>query len=217
MAWRLRAEINALRNRLGLAPPRIMTLSRDVKEQLASLADDPPEMLLVALGGDQLVGLAPAIADYATAHSGAAARHRPVGRRPGGGADPRPGGRLGTPRRCPVISTISLRVSKRNFNYRPPRIASLAYDSMAPGGVYRAQRPVRETPTRSIRDVLLQPNGFIGIDGGFRFLPNGLSERNLAVLAVNARAAQRSSTRRRRISKSLASNSVGIAVRRRIW
>jgi hypothetical protein len=34
--------------------------------------------------------------------------------------------------------------------------------------------------------VLLQPNGFIGIDGGFRFLPSGLSERNLAIMAIGS-------------------------------
>ena len=36
------------------------------------------------------------------------------------------------------------------------------------------------------KDVLTQPNGFLGIDGTFRFMPTGLSERNLAVLAVTA-------------------------------
>ena len=51
------AEIAALRTQLGLPAPRVLTLSRDVKGQLASLADDPPQVLLVALGGDQLVQL----------------------------------------------------------------------------------------------------------------------------------------------------------------
>ena len=47
-------------------------------------------------------------------------------------------------------------------------------------------RNAGSNPNPFNRDVLLQPNGYIGIDGGFRFLPTGLSERNLAVLAVNA-------------------------------
>ena len=41
-------------------------------------------------------------------------------------------------------------------------------------------------PNPFTREVLLQPNGFIGIDGGFRFLASGLSERNLAVMAIGA-------------------------------
>jgi ABC-type branched-subunit amino acid transport system substrate-binding protein len=177
------AEINALRSQLGLAPPRILTISRDVKGLLASLADDPPQMLLVALGGDQLVNLAPAIGDYAAAHpvqllgTGLWADDPAVAKAPAlaGGwyAAPAPGN----------FDDFASRF-QRDFNYRPPRIASLAYDSVALAA--SIARSAASSPNPFNRDVLLQPNGFIGIDGGFRFLPNGLSERNLAVLAVDA-------------------------------
>jgi branched-chain amino acid transport system substrate-binding protein len=177
------AEINALRARLGLSAPRILTVSRDVKGQLASLADDPPQMLLVALGGDQLVSLAPAIGEYASAHpvqllgTGLWADDATVAQAPAlaGGwyAAPVPGN----------FDDFASRF-QRNFNYRPPRIASLAYDSVALAA--SIARSAGGNPNPFNRDVLLQPNGFIGIDGGFRFLPSGLSERNLAVLAVNA-------------------------------
>jgi ABC-type branched-subunit amino acid transport system substrate-binding protein len=177
------SEISLLHSQLGLAPPRVLTITRDVKGQLASLASDPPEMLLVALGGDQLVNLAPAIADYASAHpvqllgTGLWADDPTVAQTPA-----LAGGWYASP----VPGNFDDFVSRfqRNFNYRPPRIASLAYDSVALAAAI--SRSAGGNPNPFNRDVLLQPNGFIGIDGAFRFLPTGLSERNLAVLAVNA-------------------------------
>ena len=176
------AEIQAIRNQLGLAPPRILTLTRDVKGQLATLADDPPQMLLVALGGDQLVGIAPAIGEFAQAHpvqllgTGLWADDPAVAQTPAlaGGwyAAPVPG----------QFGDFASRF-QRTFNYRPPRIATLAYDSVALAASVSRGAAANQNPFN--RDILLQPNGFIGIDGGFRFLPTGLSERNLAVLAVD--------------------------------
>lgn len=177
------SEIARLRSQLGLAPPRILTFTRDVKGLLATLADDPPEMLLVALGGDQLIGAANALGDYAAAHpvqllgTGLWADDPAVARTPAlaGGwyAAPVPGN----------FDDFAGRF-QRNFGYRPPRISTLAYDSVALAA--SISRSAGGNPNPFNRDVLLQPNGFIGIDGGFRFLPTGLSERNLAVLAVNA-------------------------------
>jgi branched-chain amino acid transport system substrate-binding protein len=176
------SEIQAIRNQLGLAPPRILTITRDVKGQLATLADDPPQMLLVALGGDQLVNIAPAIGEYAQAHpvqllgTGLWADDPTVAQTPAlaGGwyAAPVPG----------QFDNFASRF-QRTFNYRPPRIATLAYDSVALAASVSRGAAANQNPFN--RDILLQPNGFIGIDGGFRFLPTGLSERNLAVLAVD--------------------------------
>ena len=177
------AEIQALQNRLGLAPPRILKISRDVKGELATLADDPPQMLLVALGGDQLVNIAPAIGEFAQAHplqllgTGLWADDPNLSQQPAlaGGwyAAPEPGN----------FNQFAQRF-QTTYNYKPPRIATLAYDSVALAASVSRGAAANLTPFS--RDVLLQPNGFIGIDGGFRFLPNGLSERNLSVLAVGA-------------------------------
>jgi len=176
------SELQVLRNQLGLPAPRILTLTRDVKGQLATLADDPPQVLLVALGGDQLVGVAPAISEYAQAHpvqllgTGLWADDTAVAQTPAlaGGwyAAPVPGN----------FNDFAARF-QRTFNYRPPRIATLAYDSVALAASVSRGAAANQNPFN--RDILLQPNGFIGIDGGFRFLPTGLSERNLAVLAVD--------------------------------
>ncbi len=73
----------------------------------------------------------------------------------------------------------------QTYSKFPPRIASIAYDSVAAiaelvdkkGG----QLPVAADFTSYVNK---QKNGFSGIDGGFRFLPNGLVQRNFAVLQV---------------------------------
>jgi ABC-type branched-subunit amino acid transport system substrate-binding protein len=66
----------------------------------------------------------------------------------------------------------------------PPRIASLAYDAVALSaslGLPRAdQLHGQPLPER----LLLNPNGFQGIDGIFRFTPAGLAERGLAVKEI---------------------------------
>jgi len=175
------SELNILRGRLGLPAPRIVTIGRDVKGQLAALADDPPEMLLVAVGGQQLVQLAPAIGEYAAAH--------PVQLLGTGlwADDPAlwdvpalAGGWFAAP--LPDNFNNFAGKFQATYNYKPPRIATLAYDSVALAASVSHGNGGANVPFN--RDVLLQPNGFAGIDGGFRFLPNGLSERNLAVLSI---------------------------------
>ncbi len=174
------AEIGAAGARLGLQSPRILTINRDPKSQIASLANDPPDMLLVALGGEQLQGLAPAIGEFAMAHpvqllGTGLWDDANLGQTPAlaGGwyAAPPPGN----------FAEFAQRFQKI-YNYRPPRIATLAYDSVALAA--SVEKDAGGNPKPLSRDTLLQPNGFSGIDGGFRFLPNGLSERNLAVLAI---------------------------------
>lgn len=63
------------------------------------------------------------------------------------------------------------------YDEKPPRIASQAYDAVALAAV------LAETGGFSYAD-LTTPSGFNGIDGLFRLLPNGLSERGLQVLGV---------------------------------
>lgn len=65
------------------------------------------------------------------------------------------------------------------YGTTPPRIASLAYDATALAAVLARNG----TPDFS-DDALMQSNGFAGIDGVFRFLPDGTAERGLALLEV---------------------------------
>lgn len=77
---------------------------------------------------------------------------------------------------------------QQNFNKTPPRISSLAYDLIA--SVIELSNQVGRSRAPTVSDFVNykspQINGFDGIDGSFRFLPNGLVQRNLAVLQVGA-------------------------------
>lgn len=67
----------------------------------------------------------------------------------------------------------------------PPTIASLGYDAAALAAVL-ARQPLPPGGDGKIytNQSLSNPNGFAGIDGVFRFLTNGLSERGLAVMEI---------------------------------
>lgn len=72
------------------------------------------------------------------------------------------------------------------YQYRPVRIATLAYDAVA----LAAALARNEGAPDFGRSALTSPSGFAGTDGIFRFLPNGIAERGLAVLEVTARGAR---------------------------
>lgn len=68
------------------------------------------------------------------------------------------------------------------YGGKPPRIASLAYDATALATIL-AQIGLKNSgrPAYSFSDFT-NPNGFSGVDGIFRFRPDGISERGLAIL-----------------------------------
>jgi ABC-type branched-subunit amino acid transport system substrate-binding protein len=69
---------------------------------------------------------------------------------------------------------------RTRFGGEPVRTATLAYDAVAlVAALARTQGAQRFSP-----DVLTNPSGFSGIDGLFRFRPDGTNERGLAVMRV---------------------------------
>jgi ABC-type branched-subunit amino acid transport system substrate-binding protein len=69
---------------------------------------------------------------------------------------------------------------RAKFGNEPVRTATLAYDAVAlAAALARTQGGQRFTS-----DVLLNPSGFAGIDGLFRFRADGTNERGLAVMRV---------------------------------
>ena len=66
------------------------------------------------------------------------------------------------------------------YGHDPPRLASLGYDAAALAGVL--SRGTGEEPFS--QQAILNPSGFTGVDGLFRFAPSGLVQRGLAVLEV---------------------------------
>jgi ABC-type branched-subunit amino acid transport system substrate-binding protein len=66
------------------------------------------------------------------------------------------------------------------YGHNPPRLASLGYDAAALAAVLargQAGEPFSQ-------QAILNPSGFTGVDGLFRFTPNGVVQRGLAVLEV---------------------------------
>jgi branched-chain amino acid transport system substrate-binding protein len=66
------------------------------------------------------------------------------------------------------------------YGHNPPRLASLGYDAAALAAVL-ARGPGIEPFSQQ---AILNPSGFTGVDGLFRFTPDGLVQRGLAVLEV---------------------------------
>ncbi len=64
---------------------------------------------------------------------------------------------------------------------RPPqRLATLAYDAVALAAALMRSKPGGDFSAEAITN----PNGWSGVDGVFRFLPDGRSERALAVIEI---------------------------------
>jgi ABC-type branched-subunit amino acid transport system substrate-binding protein len=75
---------------------------------------------------------------------------------------------------------------RARYNQDPVRTATLAYDAVA----LVAALVKTQGPQRFSQQVLTSPSGFTGIDGLFRFRPDGTNERGLAVLRVTTSGAQ---------------------------
>jgi ABC-type branched-subunit amino acid transport system substrate-binding protein len=69
---------------------------------------------------------------------------------------------------------------KAAFGATPPRTATLAYDATS----LAAGLAARFGSDRFSAQNLTNPNGFIGLDGAFRFLANGTSQRGLAIYQI---------------------------------
>src|SRR3989440_2341614 len=66
------------------------------------------------------------------------------------------------------------------YGHAPRRLASLAFDAAALAAVLAKAGG----PAPFSHDAILNPSGFTGVDGLFRFTPQGLVQRGLAVLEV---------------------------------
>ena len=72
---------------------------------------------------------------------------------------------------------------RARFGKAPLRLSSLGYDSvLLVARVARDWQPGARFPVAQLTD----PQGFIGVDGAFRFNPNGLTDRMLEVQEVQA-------------------------------
>ena len=70
----------------------------------------------------------------------------------------------------------------RYYGTTPPRLASLAYDATALAATLSRMSLQKNGQVDFSRTALMNPNGFSGVDGIFRFRKDGIAERGLAVL-----------------------------------
>lgn len=69
---------------------------------------------------------------------------------------------------------------RTTYGHAPPRLASLSFDAAALAAVLAKNGGADPFTT----DAILNPRGFAGVDGLFRFTPDGLVQRGLAVIEV---------------------------------
>lgn len=69
------------------------------------------------------------------------------------------------------------------YGYPAPRLASLAYDATALAAILARRGLQRNGRPAFDKASITNPNGFAGIDGIFRFRPDGTAERGLAILS----------------------------------
>jgi branched-chain amino acid transport system substrate-binding protein len=74
---------------------------------------------------------------------------------------------------------------RATYAREPPRLASLGYDAAALAAALASDK----FGAPFSRGAIENPNGFSGVDGLFRFTPNGLVQRALAVLEVEPQGA----------------------------
>ena len=68
------------------------------------------------------------------------------------------------------------KIYSNTYGTQPPRLASMGYDATA------LAISLSKSGNGYSRSALVQPNGFYGLDGIFRFHKNGLVERGLAIM-----------------------------------
>ena len=83
-------------------------------------------------------------------------------------------------------SAISPAAIARRYGQDPVRTASLAYDAVA----LVAALVKTQGAQRFSEEVLTNASGFTGIDGLFRFRPDGTNQRGLAVMRVTPSGGQ---------------------------
>ncbi|MFQ5763907.1 MAG: penicillin-binding protein activator, partial [Rhodospirillales bacterium] len=153
--------------------------------RLQTIGDVPFEALVVADGGKRLQSIAALLPYYDIDP----AKVRMLGNgqwdEPGIGAEPGLiGGWFAAP--SPTARADFENAYKGTYGVTPPRLATLAYDATALAAVLARGE---KGPDFSAQAITV-PSGFWGRDGIFRFLPEGVAERGLAVMRVKRHGAE---------------------------
>lgn len=181
---RRRAALVSHRKELEARDDELAKRALQRLERLQTLGELPFDALLIAEGGKKLQAIAAVLPFYDI--DPAKIRILGTGQwdEPGIGAEPAlVGSWFAAP---PPTARAAFEQEYQNvFKRPPPRLATLAYDAVALAAVLARTEGGPDFSHKAITN----PNGFWGRDGIFRFLPEGIAERGLAVLRVLPRGA----------------------------
>ena len=178
---RRRRSLEAQRQRLAARNDTLSKQALRRLERLETIGGLPFDVVLLPEGGPTLRRLAPLLAYYdidpdKIRFIGTALwQEKTLGREPS-----LVGGWFAAP--PPAQSAAFLARYEDTYGRRPPRIATLAYDAVALA-VALTQAPEGADFSQT---ALTSLSGFAGVDGIFRFRPDGIPERGLAVVEVEA-------------------------------
>jgi ABC-type branched-subunit amino acid transport system substrate-binding protein len=153
-----------------------------VAEPASNVAKSGADAVLIAQGGVILRAIAPTLSlDGATRDK---VKLLGTGLWNDDAAITREAALLGSWYAAPAPNADADFVSKYRNTYgaAPAPLASLAYDAVSLVGLLSPGTPYHRFTTAALMD----PNGFAGVNGIFRFKSDGTSERGLAVLEVTA-------------------------------
>lgn len=152
-----------------------------ISEPIHAVAASKPDAILIAQGGPLLRDIASSLAgsganQQQTKYLGtglwddAATAHDPL----------LAGGYFAAP--SPRIDAPFIAKYKGVYGAAPPQLASLAYDAVSLVALLSTGKPYKRFTAQTLTD----PNGFSGVNGIFRFRPDGTSERGLAVMTIGS-------------------------------
>ena len=79
---------------------------------------------------------------------------------------------------------------ERLYGTKPYRLSSIGYDVMSVISMMRVADTSRENWDNFDQKILAYRQGFFGVEGLFRLMPNGVSERGLAIMEVRKNGVQ---------------------------
>jgi ABC-type branched-subunit amino acid transport system substrate-binding protein len=158
---------------------KFQTDGAGIPEAAKAVADSKPDAILIAQGGNYLREIGPTLATDGASNQ--KVQYLGTGLWDDAANEKEPmlaGGWFAAPAHD-THKEFETRFHAQ-FGSNAPQLATLAYD-----GVALVARIANGTPYhRFTPAVLTDPNGFAGVDGIFRFNPDGSSQRGLSILSV---------------------------------
>ncbi|HWD50382.1 MAG TPA: penicillin-binding protein activator [Rhizomicrobium sp.] len=147
---------------------------------LKAVAATKPDAVMIAAGGEQLRTLAPMLAANGVNREKVQLLGSGVWDDPANCKESMlEGGIFAAP--APDANATFNAKYKATYGTTPPQLSALAYDAMSLVALLAPGQPYHRFTDTALTD----PNGFAGVDGIFRFNPDGSSERGLAILSVH--------------------------------